>query len=224
MVKEGFVNLFSRLKTTKKARELFVLGQIKTGIPFQVRAMRDAGKWTQEKLGKEAEMPQTVISRLENSRDAKFTLKTLLRIAAAFDVALVVRFVPFSELIKWVNDLSHQKLCPPTFAEEFLKTNTEEADETTAKGWVRVLEEIQQSLRTKTDRERAAIQFHEPNPFQQLTKPASERLSEPLSLRLPQPTSSQWQALRTSLSHAPPEEKQPATVSTPGGSRPGAIL
>jgi hypothetical protein len=47
-------------------------------------------------------MTQNAVSRLENPFYGKATITTLKRIAAVFDVALVVRFVPFSRLVKWV--------------------------------------------------------------------------------------------------------------------------
>jgi len=48
-------------------------------------------------------MPQNAISRLESPDYGKATLTTLKRIASAFDVGLVVRFVPFTEFVDWVS-------------------------------------------------------------------------------------------------------------------------
>jgi len=48
-------------------------------------------------------MSQNNISRLENPDYGKFTLSSLKRIAEALDVALVVRFVPFSQYVKWLS-------------------------------------------------------------------------------------------------------------------------
>ncbi len=110
--------LFSKLKNSKKYRELFIAGQINTGIPFQVRALRSARRWTQDKLGEESKMPQTVISRIESRSAGSLSIKTLLKIAAAFDVALVVRFVPFSEMIDWAENLSPEAVAPKSFEEE----------------------------------------------------------------------------------------------------------
>lgn len=46
---------------------------------------------------------QNAVYRAENPNYGKQTITTLKKIAAAFDVALVVRFAPFSELLDWVN-------------------------------------------------------------------------------------------------------------------------
>ena len=66
-----------------------------------------------------------MIYRLENPSYGKPTVSTLKRIAAAFDVALIVRFVPFGQLIDWAtgtpfvdNGLSPESLAVPSFSEE----------------------------------------------------------------------------------------------------------
>lgn len=93
----------------KKYRDLFVAGQIKTGIPFQIRAMRDQRGWTQEELGKRSGLPQSAIARLENPDTIHSpNIKTFQKLASAFDVALIVRFAPFTELIHWVESIPHE--------------------------------------------------------------------------------------------------------------------
>ena len=66
-----------------------------------------------------------MIYRLENPSYGKPTISTLKRIAAAFDVALTVRFVPYGQLIDWAtgtpfvdNGLSPESLAVPGFSEE----------------------------------------------------------------------------------------------------------
>jgi transcriptional regulator with XRE-family HTH domain len=87
--------------------------------------MRDREGWSQQELAERVEMTQNRISLLENPFKGKPTLTTLKRLAAAFDVALVVRFVPFSQLVKWVtgttyseHGLSAESTNPPSFAHE----------------------------------------------------------------------------------------------------------
>jgi transcriptional regulator with XRE-family HTH domain len=102
----------------KAYREAFVAENISTGIAFQIRALRKKEVWSQEELGNRSGKPQNVISRLENPDYGKFTISTLLDIASAFDVALMVRFVPFSCLRFSLNDLSESALAVPKFEEE----------------------------------------------------------------------------------------------------------
>ncbi len=109
----------------KEYRKAFVESHINNGVAFQIRTMR--GDLTQEDLGKLAGMKQTQICRLENPNYGSFTLKTLKEIAAAFDVALIVRFVPFSELVKWDLNLSAQTLLVESFDKDpYFQEKTED--------------------------------------------------------------------------------------------------
>ena len=95
--------LIARLRRGRKVREQFVASHLGKGISHQLRATRDLMGWSQERLAKEAGMNQNAISRLESSSYGKSTITTLKRLAASMDVGLVVRFVPFSEMIDWVS-------------------------------------------------------------------------------------------------------------------------
>jgi transcriptional regulator with XRE-family HTH domain len=87
--------------TEEEYRHAFIATQIRRGLPFQIRAMREARGWTQKDLGEAAEIRQANVSRAENTRDEFLSFPTLLKIAKAFDVGLLVRFAPFSELEEW---------------------------------------------------------------------------------------------------------------------------
>jgi transcriptional regulator with XRE-family HTH domain len=78
--------------------------------------MRRERNWTQEELASQADTKPTQITRVENPTYGSHTITTLRRIAAAFDVALVVRFVPFSELLNW--DSGPRNMSPASFDEE----------------------------------------------------------------------------------------------------------
>jgi transcriptional regulator with XRE-family HTH domain len=113
----------SKLVKNKKFRERYVYEQVRNGIPFQIRALRKKHDWSQSDLGEAAGKPRPVISRLEDPNYGKLSLKTLFEIASAFEVALLVKFVPFSRLIKEYEDVSWQVLAAPsvTDAEEVAK-------------------------------------------------------------------------------------------------------
>src|SRR5580704_9075423 len=80
-------------------RHLIVEAQIRNGIPLQIRAMREDRGWTQAKLAEKLGTTQNTVSRIENPKTSKPSITTLQRIAEAFDVALIVKFAPFSEFI-----------------------------------------------------------------------------------------------------------------------------
>jgi len=104
--------------TKKKYREAFVSSQLKRGIPFQIRTLRNQRGWSQADLAERAGITQGVISRTEDPDYGSLTFNTILRIAAGFDVAFIGRFVPFSELGKWFVDLSEESVRVPSFTEE----------------------------------------------------------------------------------------------------------
>lgn len=104
----------SALKS-KKRREAFVRQQIEIGLPFQIKAMRKREKWNQLELGQKLGKPQSVISRLESPGYGRFTISTLIEIAAAFDVALQVSFVPFSSLVNRAAGFSIDDISPASF-------------------------------------------------------------------------------------------------------------
>jgi transcriptional regulator with XRE-family HTH domain len=60
----------------------------------------------QTDLAKSASMQQSRISKLETPGASNVTIETLASLAAVFKVGLVVKFVPFSEMLKWENSFS----------------------------------------------------------------------------------------------------------------------
>ena len=112
------VDFISKLINNKKSRDAYVYEHIRNGIPFQMRAMRDQREWTQADLAKEMKTSRTTITRLENPNNDKLTLKTLLEVASAFDVALLVKFVPFSRLVKEYEDVSQSALGAASIGQE----------------------------------------------------------------------------------------------------------
>ncbi|MGA7579061.1 MAG: helix-turn-helix transcriptional regulator [Desulfobaccales bacterium] len=103
----------------KDIRDFYVSEHINIGIPLQIRALRKQRGWTQEKLAKLTGMKQERISAIENPNyKHKFTLSILMKVASAFDVALIVRFAPISELVKWELALSPERLEAVSFEED----------------------------------------------------------------------------------------------------------
>lgn len=104
----------------REHREAFVSACTDQTIPLQIRALRLAKdrNWTQEELAKRACMKQERISACENPNYGKFNIGTLKQLAAAFDVGLIVRFAPFSELIEWEVNMSPESIEVPSFDQE----------------------------------------------------------------------------------------------------------
>ena len=114
-IEERKLTIIEELKD-KEYRDAFVSEHIDTGLPFQIRALRKQRNWTQAELAKHSGMEhQERISKLENPDNPGFTLNTLKELASGFDVALIVRFVPFSELAEWKINLTSKLLEAESF-------------------------------------------------------------------------------------------------------------
>lgn len=101
----------------KEYREAFVEENINIGIPFQIKALRKQRNWTQKDLAERSGMNQARISLLENLYES-FSLTTLKKFASAFDVGLIVRFSPISEIVDWQLNLSSDSLEVPSYDED----------------------------------------------------------------------------------------------------------
>jgi HTH-type transcriptional regulator / antitoxin HipB len=99
-------------------RQHTVTSQIKIGVPFQIRAMREHRGWTQTVLAEKLGTTQNTISRLENPRTGKPTITTLIRLAEAFDVGLLVRFVPFGFYKNVIESMDSTHVEVPSYDEE----------------------------------------------------------------------------------------------------------
>lgn len=108
-----------RLNRSKEYREGFVASQIDVSIPFQIRGLRKKREMDQRELAELTGMAQPRISAIESPGYSSFTIDTLKRVAAAFDVALIVRFGAFSELAKQSTNFSPDDFQVPSFDEEF---------------------------------------------------------------------------------------------------------
>jgi transcriptional regulator with XRE-family HTH domain len=99
----------------KTYRDAFVASQIRIALPFQIRALREQRGWTQAQLAEKAGMLQPRISAMERPGGSKFTLETILRVAAALDIAFIGRFASFSELVGWTESFSPDIFMIPSF-------------------------------------------------------------------------------------------------------------
>ena len=102
--------------SNKKYREEFVAQFSRQAIPLQIAALMKQHGLSQTQLAVRSGLTQGVISHAADP--SKLTLRTLVRIAAGFDVAFMPLFVPFSELPKWFDRLSNDPFMVPTFEQE----------------------------------------------------------------------------------------------------------
>jgi transcriptional regulator with XRE-family HTH domain len=115
----------------KEFRHAYAARHITTGIAYQIRALREERGWSQAEMGRQAGKPQSVISRLESPNYGKLSIQTLLELAEVFDVALMVRFISFSELVTRTQDLSPSALAVPEFKNDTFKSHSKITGEIT---------------------------------------------------------------------------------------------
>jgi hypothetical protein len=63
-------------------------------------------------------MLQPRISAMEKPGAINFNIETLVRLAAAFKVGLIVKFVPTSEMLDWENGFSQDEFDVATFEQD----------------------------------------------------------------------------------------------------------
>jgi hypothetical protein len=94
---------------------------VRRGVAYQIRALRDQRGWNQGVFSKELHKPQSVVCRLEDPSYGKATMQTLLEVANVCDVALQVRFVPYSLFLQNTRDVSSESMKVPSFEDELYK-------------------------------------------------------------------------------------------------------
>ncbi len=102
----------------KQYRDTFVGSKIGQTIAFQLRVMRQRAGLSQDELAKALGTSQNAVSRMENPRYGKPSITTLKKVASFFDVGLVVRFAPLSEIVEWTTKLSTESIQVPDFCND----------------------------------------------------------------------------------------------------------
>jgi transcriptional regulator with XRE-family HTH domain len=119
--------LAKRLRNNKEFRDGFVSAQLSVGLPLQIKALRKQMGWSQVRLAAESGMAQPTISAMENAGHEGFALSSLKKIASAFDVGLVVRFVPYGDLVHWNSEFSPDTFSVPTAKDDPVLNEVSEA-------------------------------------------------------------------------------------------------
>lgn len=102
----------------EEARREYADEFLDAAVALQIKTLRQQRDWTQQDLASRAGMKQSRISVMEQVDYSSWSVKTLRRLAAAFDLALVVRFESFGNLLGDITSLGRATLERPSFADD----------------------------------------------------------------------------------------------------------
>jgi transcriptional regulator with XRE-family HTH domain len=102
---------------TKKYRDGYLQSRVRGFIAYQIQALREKLELTQAQFAELTGKKQSTISRLEDTEYGKVSVQTLLDIACATDVALVIKFASYPEFLDQTRDMSVEALQPRTIQE-----------------------------------------------------------------------------------------------------------
>ena len=117
LISKSMEKTFHRLRN-KRSRAAYVEAELINGISNQIRVLRQQRGWTQSDLAEKLGTSQGVVSRLEDPSYGRYSFKTLLNLGSIFDIALFVRFLPFSQAVPATWDTRREKLEAESFDEE----------------------------------------------------------------------------------------------------------
>ena len=115
------INSIWKKMRRKPYRDAFIASHVSETVAAQIVLLRSARGWTQKQLAEKTSMKQSRISALEDPNYENYEVGTLKRIASAFDVGLTVRFVPFSDVVRWSATLGPHKLTIADFENDCIR-------------------------------------------------------------------------------------------------------
>ena len=102
----------------KEYRNAFVESHTRTWFSYQIRRLREDRGWTQADLAERVGMHQSTIARLEHPDYKGTSLRTLLKLSSAFDVAFLAQFVSFDDLLEKRKDVSPDAMHVRSFGDK----------------------------------------------------------------------------------------------------------
>lgn len=108
----------ARLFRDKEYRRSYVEAFSNTSIAAQIKANREKRQLSQAQLADLAGMKQSRISTVENVNYESWNIRTLRRLADAFDLVLVVRFESFGKVLDDIAEFTRDTIEQPSFDED----------------------------------------------------------------------------------------------------------
>jgi transcriptional regulator with XRE-family HTH domain len=105
-------------KDEKEYRHAYGEESTDISIGTQIKVLREQRGWRQEDLACEAGIQQPMVSRYESVNYSNWSIRTLKKLARAYDAWLDVRFRSFGELVNETNRFGRESLQVPRFADD----------------------------------------------------------------------------------------------------------
>ena len=115
MIDQGKIERFN----SRDYRVSYMSGRVRTSIAMQIRQLRENTDISQSDLANRVGTRQSAISRLENTEYGRASVQTLLDIANALDVALVIKFVSYDDFISQHGSMTPDSLSAETFCQTY---------------------------------------------------------------------------------------------------------
>lgn len=133
MIQEQLIPASDRAKIkrlkSKLYRDAYLEAQIHGWISHQFRALRASMGLTQKEMAQKIGKPQSVVSRLENDEYGKVSLQTLLDVAKAIDIALLVQFVSYPDFLARLRDKTSANMVPENLTQSIARVERSIATE-----------------------------------------------------------------------------------------------
>ena len=115
------MSIIDRIKkrfSERRYRRAYADSFVDSYLATQIRALREQRNWTQQDLATALGMKQSQVSRMEIVDNSSWQIRTLKRLAEAFDLALVVRLESFGNVIPEIVQFSRASLERPSFDDD----------------------------------------------------------------------------------------------------------
>ena len=109
-----------------ESRQAYMEACVEQDIAWQISINRKARELTQKQLAKAIDTTQTSIARWEDPCYGKHSIGSLVKIANAFDCALMVRLVPYSKLAEITKNTSDSAYFAASYESEIKEMLTYE--------------------------------------------------------------------------------------------------
>ena len=108
-------------------RRAYMEATVEQDIAWQIASNRRTRCMSQRDLAEALGTRQSAVARLEDPTYGRHSIGTLVRVAHAFDCALRVKLIPYSQLAEEVADTSDEALYAAPFSEElqYIETLTD---------------------------------------------------------------------------------------------------